>query len=336
MEQHKNMSFVENWTGLRSGVHYLDQLNANKPAIYMNHQHGDNLFHSSIEMDTFEKLDCPKHMDISQGAHATAEFLGFLGLDIGKTAANHIWGQAKHWLDYYLKGVQNDVPKLPVVQMQLGNDGLNSDYVPLSSWPPASEKYIIGPRSGLFGTLGHDANPDVGPNDTIVFSSKGVHMTTGTILVSDFIKTIVPITANLVKVNPAHAVVYTSRAFEESVQICGTPRLSDMRIVPSEKQFQIVTFLYDMDLSTLKGRLITHGVSTVWEDAGAKENSGFDLPTVDFHTCCWDLPSGHALALGVSMYDNIYQPASTTASITFDYSSLPSLELPMLSNAMLI
>jgi len=335
---HENMSFVESWAGLRGAGHYLEQLNANKPAVYMSHQHGDNLFHSSIELDMFEKLECPKHLDLSQGTHASAELLGLIGLDIGRTSANHIWGQALDWLDFYLKGVKNDVPKLPAVQMQLGNDGITSDYVSFSTWPPSSDwstqSYIVGPRDGPFGSLGLEASNDVGLNDTISFSSTGARMSTGTLLLSDLTKDIVPITANLGKVNPAHAIVYASSAVKESTKICGTPRLSNLRVVPSEQQFQVVTFLYDLDLSTLKGRLITHGTSTVWEEAGAQAGAAFEFPTIDFHTSCWDLTSGHALALGISMYDDIYGPASKTASITFDYASLPSLELPIIGGAL--
>lgn len=334
------MSFVESWAAVRGGATYLDQLNANKPAIYMAHSHGDNLFHSSIELDMFEKLLCPKHMDLSQGTHGSPEVLGFMGLDMGRTAANHIWGQARNWLDFYLKDIDNDTPNLPAVQMQLGNNGILSDYVSFDSWPPESswstQKYIVGPRKGPFGTLSRNTGQFLGKNDTIMFSSKGVQMTTGTFFMSDLLKDIVPITANLAKVNPAHAVVYASGAIADSgsTKLCGVPRLSNLRIVPSEKQFQVVTFLYDLNLDGLKGRLITHGTATVWEDAGAQEGASFDLPIVDFHTCCWELKPGHALALGISMYDGIYQPASETASITFDYSSLPALEIPIIGDAL--
>merc|ERR1712048_1280671 len=149
-------------------------------------------------------------------------------------------------------------------------------------------------------------------------------------------KDIIPITANLAKVNPAHAIVYASGVIQDSAstRICGTPRLSNIRIIPSESQFQIVTYLYDLDLSSLEGRLITHGTSTIWKDLGAQSGEAFALPTVDFHTCCWDLKPGHALALGISMYDDIYQPASKTASIIFDYSAHPSLNLPLIGDAL--
>jgi len=336
---HSNVSAVHDWTKVRSGASYLDQINQNQPAIYMSHQHGDNLFHSSIEMDIFEKLDCPKHMDVNQGTHASAELLGFIGLDMGRTAANHIWGQARDWLDHYLKGLSNGIPSLPAVQMQLGNDGILSDYVSFSSWPPASgatQKYAVGPRNGPLGTLSLEAAQNLGMNDSIAFSSKNVQMTTGTILVSDLIKDIIPITANLGRVDPAHAVVYATGALGDSssTQICGVPRLTNLRVVPSEAQFQVVTFLYDLDLSTLKGRLITHGPYTVWADAGAQAGVAFEIPSIDMHTCCWDLKAGHALALGISMYDGIYQSASQTANITFDYTSLPTLDIPLSGDAL--
>jgi predicted acyl esterase len=333
---HENMSFVESWASDRSAAKYLDKLNANKPAIYMAHQHGDNLFHSSSELDFFQQLNLPKHMDMSVGTHASAELLGFVGLDQGKTAANHIWGQARAWLDYYLKGIENDTPKLPLVQMQLGNDGILSDYLSFPSWPPTSDwsvqNYLVGPRDGPYGTLSTGATQNLDSNDTISFSSRGVQMTTGIVLVSEAISDILPITARLDKVKPDHGIVYLSGASTGSSQICGVPRLANLRVVPSEGQFQVVPFLYDVDLDTMKGRLITHGTYTVWSDAGASAGAAFNLPTIDFHTACWDMKAGHAVALGISMYDHLYQPASKTASITFDYSSLPTLQLPLMGD----
>jgi predicted acyl esterase len=335
---HQNISFVEAWATNRSGAKYLEQLNANKPAIYMAHQHGDNLFHSSSELDFFQQLDVPKHMDMNVGTHASAELLGFVGLDEGKTAANHIWGQSLAWLDYYLKGIDNDTPELPSVQMQLGNDGILSDYLSFPSWPPTSDwsvqNYLLGPRNGPYGSLSTGTTQSLDSNDTIMFSSRGVQMTTGIVLVSEAISDLVPITARLDKVKPDQGIVYLSGAITGSSQICGVPRLANLRVVPSEEQFQVVPFLYDVDLNTMKGRLMTHGTYTVWSDAGAVAGAAFDLPTIDFHTTCWDMKAGHALGLGISMYDHLYQPASKTASITFDYSSLPTLQLPLMGDAL--
>lgn len=288
-------------------------------------------------MEFFEKLTCPKHMDMNQGTHASAELLGFIGLDMGNTAAAHIWGQARSWLDFYLKGVDNDTPNLPQVQMQLGNDGILSDYVSFSSWPPQSgwsvQNYTLGPRQGAFGALSRDGR-NLASNDTITFSSKGAKMSTGTILVSDLIKDIVPITANLAAVDPAHAIVYTTGAIQGSSRICGVPRLSNLRVVPTESQFQIVAFLYDMDLNSMKGRLISHGASTVWKDAGVTAGNTYEFDRIDFHTACWDFTSGHALALGISLYDGLYKPASETVSLTLDYGAPTTLELPLTGDAL--
>ena len=58
-------------------------------------------------------------MDVNQGTHASSKLLGSIGLDMGSTAASHIWGQARDWLDHYLKGLNNGISSLPAVQVQL-------------------------------------------------------------------------------------------------------------------------------------------------------------------------------------------------------------------------
>lgn len=246
------------------------------------------------------------------------------------------FGNARLWVDHYLKGINNGITQLPPVQMQLGNDGIKSDYVSFSAWPPTKDwsvaRYAVGPRQGVFGTLSRKAPGDARLTDTISFNAQHGQMTTGTILVSDFLKDVLPITANLADANPAHAIIFATGALSstETTRVCGAPRLSGLTVVPTESQFQVVAYLYDLDISKGTGRLITHAPSTVWSGAGAGE--AFTFPDIVFHTSCFEVSVGHAIALGVNMFDKLYKPASTNATLTFMYEAqgvpVTFLELP--------
>jgi len=339
---HKNMSFIESWAGQRSPMNYLDKINENKPAIYMSHQHTDNLFHSSLELEALGKLNVPKHLDLNQGTHASAEIVGLAGLDIARTASDHIWNNALLWMDHFLKGVDNGAPQLPLVQMQLGNDGIKSDYVSFSSWPPAKDwsvvQYSVGPRQGEFGTLSVKPAANLNHTDTISFNAGKGRMTTGIILVSDFLKDVVPIKANLADADPTHSIIFTTGALSKSdkTRVCGTPRLTGLTVVPTESQFQVVAYLYDLDISKGTGRLITHSPSTVWD--GAVAGDPYTFPAMSFHTSCFEVAVGHAVALGINMYDNLYKPANTNATIVFKYEANGAprtlLELPIQGSAL--
>lgn len=343
--EHKNMSFIRTWAQNRSGINFLDRLNARKPAIYMSHQHEDNLFHSSIEVDTWERLQLPKHLDLNQGTHASAELLGLLGIDVARTASNHIWNTALMWADHFLKGKANGVEKLPPVQMQLGNEGIKSEYVSFGSWPPTEdwtvERYFLGPRQGTWGSLGQTAPAALNLTDTISFSAKHQRMTTGTIFVSDMFKDLLPITAKLEDADPAHSVVFASGVLHgaDATRVCGIPRLSGLSVVPNETQFQVVAYLYDLDVSSGRGRLITHGVSSVW--GPVPKGQLFTFPNITFHSCCFEISPGHAVALGVNMFDGLYKPVSTNASFGFVYQkqaggpAAAALELPILGSVRL-
>lgn len=102
---HTDMSFVTAWAANRSMICVIDKVNANGPAIYVSHQHQDNLFHSTAELKMWQRLTGPKKIDLNQGTHASAEILGINGIYIKGTASAHIWGNALRWLDRYLKGI---------------------------------------------------------------------------------------------------------------------------------------------------------------------------------------------------------------------------------------
>ena len=352
---HQNIAGVVAWAANRSMDSMFDKIQANQPAVYISHNHDDNLFHSDVELEAYERLKCPKKMDLSQGTHASAEAFGLLPKPLGplpSMAAKHIWGNALRWLDHYLKGVFNMVDTEPPVQMQVGGDGMMSPYVVFESWPPPAtvlqyQELYLAPRAGADFAALRPAPPSL-PSTTDNVSwykdyivGQEMHgMNTGFFGVDDIFKTLKPIAAQLGKVNRSFGVVYKGLPVRSpanslprgKTQICGIPRLTGVEVVPSGREFQLVAFLYDMDPRTSEGRLISHGTRTVWAEEGAVVGQRFKMEQISFHSCCYEVPFGHHVALGLSMQDGLYLPPAKNSrlSLSIAYDGLKTkLILPI-------
>jgi hypothetical protein len=261
---HTNMTEVEDWTAQRSMTHVMGAISKNKPAIYMSHNHDDNLFHSDVELSAWSALSVPKKLDLNQGTHASAEAAGLVNYSMPGSASVHIWRNALRWIDHWLKGIDNGIMNEPLVSMQLGGKGMLSPYHTFGSWPPAKSSFstrplVLGPRgTAKYGKLnsGEAARGDVSGlrseeearaelSDNISYH-KGGELGTGFLALADIFKSLVPITAALSKVNPDYGIVYMSEALSitQPTRICGVPSVTDLTVTPSAARFQIMAFLY--------------------------------------------------------------------------------------------
>jgi hypothetical protein len=274
----------------------------------------------------------------------------------------------------------------PPVAMQLGGKGMLSPYQHFASWPPPADEFesmalLLRPRgTAQYGQLarstlrgdgvaaaavgkrryreGPRVRGEAGESggaaaaaavaaagDKISFH-KGGELGTGFFVLADIFKSVMPITAALNKVEPAHGVVYMSDALGDArrpTRLCGVPSVTNLTVTPSAAQFQIMAFLYAVPpeqahgKGTTEGRLITHATRTVWADEGAKPGEPFLLEALGFHTCCWDLEPGHRVALGLSMHDYLYMEpcpnhdCSPNLTVAFSYldERPPTLHLPV-------
>jgi len=268
-----------------------------------------------------------------------------LNITTPKMAATHIWGNALRWMDRHLKDVLNGVDTEEPVQMQVGGDGIMSAYVAFESWPPPATRlqhkaFVLGPRGGSdFGVLRPEwhaiqtektnGKAVAQPTDNISWypdyiEGKAMHgMSTGFFAVEDIFKTFKPIVAELDQVDRAYGAVYKSaplvarrQSSAAKTQICGTPLLSGVELVPTGPQFQLMAFLYDVDPKTNKGRLIAHGTRSVWAEEGAKPGQRFEMEQIHFHTCCYEVPDGHQVGLGLSMQDGLYEPPAKNITLS--------------------
>jgi len=270
LKEHKEMDIVASWCSSRSMEGVLEQIHANNPAIYMSHQHQDNLFHSDVELRVWHKLQVPKKLDLNQGTHASAELLGLLGISEPHSASNRVWSNAFRWLERWLKGVQNGVDLEDAVHMQLGGDGVRSSYVGFASWPPPPGSLtmfmlFMHPRSSRnFGVLVQNSASGELEVDKISYGTTDEQtMSTGLFFLSDLLKVLVPITAQLNNADDRYSVIYKSSRLPLPSLLCGVPKVTGLTVLPSTQRFQLVLYIYDVDRNDL-GKLIAHGTRAVW------------------------------------------------------------------------
>ena len=145
-----------------------------------------------------------------------------------------------------------------------------------------------------------------------------------------------PITADLSRAARDSSVVFVSQPFADGLRVCGLPRLEHWALRPHQARFQVVAYVYAVDPRTLKGRLLTHVPLTAWGDAGAPgANVTRVAPPLEMHTVCFDVRKGHALALGVDMFDGLYEPsvrdAAAAVDLVYGAGSPPTLVLPVVA-----
>mmetsp|Transcript_7949 Transcript_7949/g.18753 ORF Transcript_7949/g.18753 Transcript_7949/m.18753 type:complete len:526 (+) Transcript_7949:91-1668(+) len=320
---HQNMDKVQPWAAERSPMHFLDQLNENKPAVFMSHNHDDNLFHSVWAIELWEALKIEKKIALNAGTHGSAELFPF-------AEADKLWGDGLSWMDRYLKGSKNGIDQPPLVEIQRQDNGLKGHYFGFESWPPPSDQlatlsFRMGPRqSGVFGSLS-TARTTEQAQEVLQYAEKGV-LTAGVFAVADAFKPVVPVKARLGEVDIRHNLVFATASMQATT-VCGWPKLTGLAVVPTEDKFQLVFYLYSVDLSSKVGNLMTHSVYTSWEAKPGVQNAVND---VSFHSTCFEVPAGHGLALGIDMYDFLYEPASTKGNVTVVYPLSASLQLPVL------
>lgn len=357
--EHKNMGEVTSWTAQRSMTHLMEAIHENKPAIYMSHNHDDNLFHSDVELSSWAKLNVPKKLDLNQGTHASAEAVGLDNFNVSGSASAHIWGNALRWIDYWLKGRKNGIMDEPPVSMQLGGRGMLSPYQNFASWPPRQSELstfplVLAPRStAKYGQLkvgaeevgaeGAAAKREVVDVTDKISYHKGGELGTGFFVLADIFKSLIPITAALDKVKPEYGIVYVSTTLSTShaTRLCGVPSLRGLTVTPTAARFQIMAYLYAVPPETEGER----GSKGAWRNntgdqisanptlegrlithatrtvwEGAEPGKSFTLDALGFHTCCWDLEPGHRVALGLAMHDYLYMEPCPNHNCSSDLS----------------
>jgi len=305
---------VLDWARVRSPITYVDQLNENDTAVYLGKAYGDNLFQANTLLEMYSSLTGPKHIDLVQGTHATAEIIPAL-LGIGE---NTLWDNSFNWFDIHLKGEINALSGAEPVQMKVKFQNRFEGFASFPVPQATDEKFYLHPRSAF----------DTGDLETYPYQSwfgkdNTINSWAGTLMFSTQIPAIsqlleqlnVPVLASIPLASKIRSIYFNTGRLTEVMQIRGAPSVK-LQVQPKEGNMQLVAYLYDMNALGV-GKLITHGALTLPQvEAGKKVTIDFELVTT-----AYDVPVGHKLVLAFDTKDPQYQsPTNNAYNVDFEFS----------------
>eukprot|EP01061_Rhynchopus_euleeides_P047764 TRINITY_DN97_c0_g1_i14.p1 TRINITY_DN97_c0_g1~~TRINITY_DN97_c0_g1_i14.p1 ORF type:complete len:553 (+),score=236.78 TRINITY_DN97_c0_g1_i14:47-1660(+) len=330
LRNYKNIDETIEWGQVRSPIKYIDQLNARKVPVLISNQFEDYLFHSHQVLSYWQQLQGPKHLFLNQGTHAEADLEGDL-----PPLKNRIWQRTFAWLDLYLKGVQNNVDALPLVELSLsdhhdplipGNPVFT--HVNYSSWPPVleSEKYAVQEYSLVsssvagtqFGKLVESAGTSAGSDMLDYTNSTG--MTIGS---NSAEQPLIPHTINILKLNSSYDVAFLTEPMKHKTRVCGTFNVTGLVGTANTDRFQVMGYLWSVKeknfFGAQKAALLSHAPQDIW--TGAKAGKPFAMRDLTFHAACRDLKKGTSLMLGFNLHALQYEGANMeNLRLQLDYS----------------
>ena len=308
----QNIPAIMALNDLSSPIKYVSKINARQAPVYFSNNWDDDLFKPNSILDMFSQLTGPKHLDLNQGIHISAELPGLLGLD------NYTWNNVHAWFDYWLKGVNNGFMSQPAVTMEVKH---TSNTVTFASWPSSTVKtktFYLGPRAfnlSLKGTLNSSANSKSFTD--VILSGLDTLATSGRVPVIDqLLEPVVPIAVPTSAINVVNGIVYQSAALSSGIKLRGIPKLN-IWITPSRAQAELVVYLYDVNSLGI-GTLITHGPVSLHS---ATPGKAIQL-AMELSATAWNVAAGHKLAIVIDTYDPLYSvPTLNLYTVKFPFSS---------------
>lgn len=319
----RNIPGLTAFAQVRSAATYVNQLNANGPAILMANAYGDSLFAPNQLSSFWNQLTVPyKRLELRPGDHAIPELTGILGLP------NDTWISTRRWFDQFLRGVNNGIATENPIQLQRRGDGGYESYPSWSAISTSTARYnlgavsswtnegdlITGSQTGWSRTIG--AGADTVANGGVVLLSNGAEALTGE-----------PPTAWIPAVSRLVAGVWQSSTLSSARRVRGAAHLH-LTVTPSNSgQTTIIAYLYDTDWSGT-GRLVTHVPYTI---RNAVAGQAYIVDT-DFPATVYDVPSGDNLSLIIDTVDPLYAdqaPAFTTVKFSSPSSDPSYVSLPL-------
>jgi hypothetical protein len=286
----RNLDGNTGWGRIRSASTYVDQINANHPAIFLANSYGDSLFPPNQLVDFYQRLTGPKHLEFAPGDHGLVEATGLFGLP------NHLFDSMDRWFDRYLAGIPV-TPEPPVVLRRLGNDTPEGypDWAHVAGstiryglgavrwWDGTGPLVTTAPATGWSRTIWAGTDTTAGAGVAVL--SNGFTTLTG-----------IPPVVWLPSVNRINAGVWESDPLPGGAAIRGIGALH-LALDTPPSQGTLVAYLYDSD-GYGTARLITHTPVT-WLAPSAV----LDVP---LPAIAYDVPAGHHLALVVDTKDPLY------------------------------
>ena len=301
----RNVDQVQAWARVRSPGSYLNQINANQPAVLIANAWGDSFFPPDQLIDFYGKLTTPKRLELRPGDHAIAELTGLLGLP------NDVWTSLRRWMDQYLGGVETGIENEPPVQVHPDNAATEA-YPSWSALSSQTRRYGLGSIRALdqTGLLGGD--PSTGWSKQL---PTGLDTTAdgGVVLLTNGIAAFTGQRPQiwLPTVDRYRAGVWASARPSAPLRIRGVPHVH-LNLTGTAPAGTVVAYLYDLDLLG-NAKLITHEPVS-WTSG----TSGTRTVDVDLSAAAYDVPAGDSLTLVVDTVDPLYydeNPAGGSVTI---------------------
>ena len=312
----QNISTVLQWGAVRSPQTYVNQINANKTAVFISNGLQDSLFAPNQLTPFYDDLTTAKHLMLQPGDHATSEASGLLG------ATNTVWTNVHAWFDHYLTGAANGIDTQQPVQIEPVGSSTYEGYPDLSSLSTSSATFNLGGTNWLgTGSLSYAAP---GSWSTGINVGTATCAAGGTLLISGLLTQVLdsPPQCWLPAILRNDAAVWQSGTMNSTQHIRGAATLN-LTFTPSASTGTIYAYLYDVNWAD-NGSLISY-VPYTYTDATPGQTMTINT---QFISAAYNVPSGDSIAVVVGTKDPLFLDADQSGStVTFEGPSTVTLPL---------
>ena len=312
----KDVSQILQWGAVRSPQTYINQINANKTAVFMSNGLQDSIFAPNQLTPFYDDLTTPKYLMLQPGDHATAEAGGLLG------ASNAVWTNAHAWFDHYLTGAANGIDTQQPVQVEPVGGSTYEGYPNLASLSTSTATFQLGGTNWLgTGSLSYAAP---GTWSTGINVGTATCAAGGTLEVSGLLTQFLDLPPQcwLPAITRSAAAVWQSGTMTSEQKVRGTASLN-LTFTPSASSGTLYAYLYDVNWAD-NGTLISY-LPYTYSDATPGEPMTVNA---QFLTAAYDVPAGDSIAVAVGTKDPLFLDADQSGS-TVTFSGPSSVTLPL-------
>jgi putative CocE/NonD family hydrolase len=285
----------------RSPTNYVDQLNKNRPAIFMANAFEDSIFNPAQLIPFFSALKTPKRLELAGGDHGAPERSALEG------APNATVDDVRLWFDHFLRGVENGVEQQNPITLKDVRTGELHAY---ATWPAATthDRAPLGPPGAT-----PQATND--PPTTWSATVKAGTDTTATSGPMQFVPTDAyrPPTVTMKTISTTNAFVWSGPTLPSGLGLRGSPTVH-LQLAASAPTATVFLYLYDVTAAGV-GTLIDMQPYTATGLQAGKPR----YLRIDMQPMCWSLPTADHLTLVVDTVDPRYQsltPPGATITVS--------------------
>ena len=304
------------WGAVRSPQTYINEINANNPAVLISNGLQDSIFAPNQLTPFYNDLTTPKYLMLQPGDHATAEAGGLLGL------SNSVWTNVHAWFDHYLTGAANGIDTQDPVQVEPVGGSSYEGYPSLSALSTSSATFQLGGANWLgTGSLSYAAP---GSWSTGISVGTATCASGGTLEVSGLLTQLLdlPPSCWLPVIDRGDAAVWQSDAMSSELKLRGAASIN-LTFTPSASSGTLYAYLYDVNWAD-DGTLISYVPYTYLNATPGKPMT----INAQLLTAAYDIPSGDSIAVVVGTKDPLFLDDDQSGS-TVTFGGPSSVTLPL-------